>query len=153
MKKPDHRPLRAASSLRAGLGGNSFGRCWGKERSYLSDSGSAWWRGTRSRSAGSATLGRHFKECPTKARLIVLSRIRIVDFECVASRGVNTLGTIFRISVTFDLPESRLLGNLVVWALSSEWLVIRSKPAVTVRIADYIVSTTRNRALPSATRP
>jgi len=30
--------------------------------------------------------------------------------------------------------------------------VIRAKPAMTVRIGDYIVSTARNRALPSATR-
>jgi hypothetical protein len=37
------------------------------------------------------------------------------------------------------------------WSVSGS-LVIRSKPAVTVRIGDYIVSTARNRALPSATR-
>ena len=34
----------------------------------------------------------------------------------------------------------------------SDLPVIRPKPAVTARIADYIVRTARNRALPSATR-
>jgi hypothetical protein len=44
---------------------------------------------------------------------------------------------------------TRLPGK---WKLRPSCRLVRPKPAVTARIADYIVRTARNRALPSATR-
>src|SRR5438128_8974854 len=50
------------------------------------------------------------------------------------------------------LHPERIVANPSLIGLWKDCPLIRPKPAVTARIADYIVRTARNRALPSATR-
>jgi len=50
------------------------------------------------------------------------------------------------------LDRSRMVATLPLSDYGKGRPLIRPKPAVTARIADYIVRTARNRALPSATR-
>jgi hypothetical protein len=48
--------------------------------------------------------------------------------------------------------NSRIVGKPYLTRIMEGLPVIRSKPAVTARIGDYIVRTARKRVLPSATR-
>jgi TetR/AcrR family transcriptional regulator, transcriptional repressor for nem operon len=62
---------------------------WGPERSHLSVSSAARWRGIGSRRAGSATLRGNPQKRSTKARL-KSSRMRTIDFERLARTRVKS---------------------------------------------------------------